>query len=284
MIDDAGQSDLPLAISNIAWLAVDEPAVADALQALKVRYVEIAPTKVFEDPTTTSPTERQDYVRFWADHNISLVAFQSMLFGRGDLQLFGNDAVRAETIDLLSRFIELAGAIEVGKLVFGSPKNRIVPSGMGATEANDIAIDFFRTLGQVAVDNNTMFCIEPNPSIYDCNFVTNAASGLELVKTVDHPGFKLHLDAAGMTLEGDPIARSIIAAGRYLAHFHASAPHLAALEDSVVDHRAAARALYGTRYDGFVSVEMRPGAAGTGPTNVAQAIRVARTQYASSQS
>lgn len=277
MIGEAG--GLPLAVSNIAWPADEEATVANTLLSLGINFVEIAPTKVFRDPTATSSAEQRAYSQFWADHNISIVAFQSMLFGRADLQIFGSPSVRAETAEVLSRFIELAGALEAGVLVFGSPKNRIVPTEMGLEEANDVAVDFFRALGQVATDNNTCFCIEPNPSVYDCNFITTAASGLDLVNTVDHPGFGLHLDAAGMTLQDDPLAHSIQDAASRLEHFHASAPNLGALEDSIVDHGAAANALREIHYAGYVSIEMRPGTAGTGPDNVARAVGIAREYY-----
>lgn len=275
---------LPLAVSNIAWPADEEIAVATTLQTLGVRFVEIAPTKVFADPTRTTKTERADYSQFWADHGITIVAFQSMLFGRADLQIFGDAAVRAETMTVLSRFIELAGALGAKTLVFGSPKNRIVPPGMGLPEAHDIAVEFFRTLGAVAIDNNTRFCIEPNPTIYDCNFVTTAAAGLDLVSDVEHPGFGLHLDIAGMTLQGDPLTESIHNAAARINHFHASAPYLGALEDTQVDHAEAARALRDINYSGYVSIEMRPGEAGTGPANIASAIKIARARYGDSTS
>ncbi|TFD51769.1 sugar phosphate isomerase/epimerase [Cryobacterium sp. Hh7] len=275
----ANGSESSLAVSNIAWPAEEEGAVAEMLQSLGVRNVEIAPTKVFADPTATSRTDRADYRRFWADHDISIVAFQSMLFGRADLQIFGDTGVRAETVTLLSRFIELAGNIDVGILVFGSPRNRVVPPEMDPAEARDIACDIFGKLGQVAADNNTQFCIEPNPSIYGCNFITTAAGGLDLVTAVDHRGFGLHLDAAGMTLEGDSLTESIHNAAAHLAHFHASAPNLGALEETLVDHQTAANALRDIKYSGFVSIEMRPGQPGTAPANVTHAVQIARRHY-----
>lgn len=120
---------------------------------------------------------------------------------------------------------------------------------------------------------------QPNPSVSDCNFVTTAASGLDLVNTVDHPGFGLHLDVSGMPLQGDPLMDSIHDAATRLVHFHASAPYLGELEDKIVDHQAAANALFDIRYAGYVSIEMRAGVAGTGPENITHAIRIAREHY-----
>jgi sugar phosphate isomerase/epimerase len=268
-----------LAASNIAWDQAEEAQIAELLHSRGITRVEIAPTKVFADPTSVSETEVRDYRALWNDQGIGIVAFQSMLFGREDLLVFGDDAVRRETIDYLARFIELAGRLGAGVLVFGSPRNRRVPDGMSPAEADDIAAGFFAKLGQIAVDNDTVFCIEPNPVAYDCNFVVDAAHGLGLVSRVAHPGFGLHLDAAGMTLAGDDLYDSVVAAASWLRHFHASAPFLGVLEDEVVRHDRAARALTDIGYDRTVSIEMRPAAEGGNVERIAAALDVAERYY-----
>jgi D-psicose/D-tagatose/L-ribulose 3-epimerase len=268
-----------LAVSNIAWHPEEEEQVANLLEALNVRHVEVAPTKIFADPLNVSKQEHSSYRRFWADHDIDVVAFQSMLFGRPELQVFGDRALRTETARVLGRFIELAGTLGVECLVFGSPRNRVVPPGMSGAEAQDIAVDFFAGLALVAAQNSTVFCIEPNPTAYDCNFVTTAAAGLELVRAVDHPGFGLHLDAAGMTLADDSLGDSIRAAGNTLQHFHASGPFLGPLETDFVAHAEAAEALRDTNYAGYISIEMRPGAVGAAAQQVRSAVELATALY-----
>jgi D-psicose/D-tagatose/L-ribulose 3-epimerase len=269
---------MTLAVSNIAWPADEELAVAARLAQLGVRAVEIAPTRVFTDPLHVPDHELIAYLAFWADHGAKVIAFQSMLFGRMDLTLFDDAATRRATRDHLVRFLELAGRMGVEVLVFGSPKNRRVPDGIPAEEAFAIARDFFADLGEIALQNGTCLCIEPNPPAYDCTFVTTAVQGRELVDAVNHPGFGLHLDAAGMTLAGDDIAAAITAA-RALRHFHVSAPHLGAIEDKVVDHDAAAGALASIGYDRHVSIEMRPGEFGEAPARVEAAVTLARRHY-----
>jgi D-psicose/D-tagatose/L-ribulose 3-epimerase len=270
-----------LAVSNIAWEAEDELAVAAALESLGVGHVEIAPTKVFADPLATTAAERDAYLRFWAEREITIVAFQSMLFGHPGLRLFDGRESRERTVAVLSGFIELAGSLGVGRLVFGSPKNRRVPEGMDSPVALSIAVDVFSALAEVAEDNGTCLCIEPNPEAYDCNFVTTARSGLDLVRAVDRPGFGLHLDAAGMTLAGDDVEKSIAESRAELRHFHASAPFLGPLESEVVDHAAAGRALADIGYEGFLSIEMRPSPLGRdgAVANVVEAVRLARDAY-----
>lgn len=265
-------------MSNIAWDADEETSVADVLERLGVDAVEIAPTKVFDDPLNVSDEELERYRSFWADHGVEVVAFQSMLFGRPDLQLFEDEPTRRATVSHLAGFLDLAGRLGSGALVFGSPKNRRVPDTMTIAEADDIATDFFAQLGVLAESAGTTLCLEPNPRAYDCNYVVDAAAGASLVARVNSPGFGLHLDAAGMALAGDD-ARSSIEANPDIRHFHISAPSLGELEESVVDHDAAAAGLATIHYGNVVSIEMRSGEAGSAAARVERAVALARSHY-----
>nr|WP_246335617.1 TIM barrel protein [Microcella alkalica] len=269
-----------MAVSNIAWSSEDEPAVAAALMRLSVTRVEVAPTKVFADPLAVSEKERGRYQKFWADHGISIVAFQSMLFGREGLQLFGEPGSRRELIETLRGFIDLAGSMGVHRLVFGSPKNRVRPPHMSEREAFTIAVDAFSVLGESAFRSGTVLCIEPNPPAYECNFVVNAAQARRLVGAVQSQGFGLHLDAAGLTLAGDDLAAEVVASGDAIQHFHISAPQLGPISAAGVDHRGAARSLKRVGYEGCVSIEMRPVPGSAAVESVEQAVNTARTEYA----
>ena len=77
-------------------------------------------------------------------------------------------------------------------------------------EAEAIAVAAFRELGDCASRHRVIFCIEPNPTAYDCDFITGAGEGADLVERVDCQGFGLHLDTAAMMLAGDPIAFSCL--------------------------------------------------------------------------
>jgi sugar phosphate isomerase/epimerase len=265
-----------LAVSNIAWEAAEEAAVAARLASEGVRAVEIAPTKVFADPTRVPDSDLDAYVAFWADHGIEVVAFQSMLFGRPDLAIFGDHDVRRATIERLVQFVDLAGRMGVGALVFGSPRNRLLPPGGSEESCWSIAVDVFGEIGRAARAAGTVFCLEPNPPQYGCDFITTAASGERLVREVDEPGFRLHLDAAGMTLAGDDVGASIRSASEILCHYHVSAPQLAPVEATEVDHTAAFDALRGIGYEGHVSIEMRGIDDGNAPARVAEAVALTR--------
>ena len=268
-----------LAVSNIAWHSSEDDRVFDVLREEGIDAIEVAPTRSYPDPVLVSREVAHRAAAEYADRGLEVVAFQSMLFGRGDLTIFDSSDVRDRTREHLERFIDLAGWMGAGRLVFGSPRNRRVPDSMEAAQAFDIAVDFFRALGDRATAAGTIFCIEPNPEIYDCNFVTTAEEGALLVDAVDKSGFGLHLDAAGMTLSGDDPLVSIESFGGVLRHFHASAPQLGDLEDAVVDHASAAKGLRSVGYRGVVSIEMRSRDEGLNADRVGAAIRLARRHY-----
>jgi D-psicose/D-tagatose/L-ribulose 3-epimerase len=270
---------MKLAVSSIAWTNEEEKEVAAALRELGVQYVEVAPTKVWDDPTKASDAEIQDYINFWQSYGITIVAFQSMLFSRPDLKIFETAGNRSETLKYLQDFIVLARKMGARVMVFGSPKNR-QRGEIPLDEATDVATDFFYKIGDAAKTNNVQFCIEPNPTDYACDFVTNADGGYKFVNQVNNEGFGLHLDIAGMTLAHDDITASIKQAQPLLRHFHISSPMLEQVEErDDVHHREAAAALRDINYDHFVSIEMRPGEAGTNVGRVKRAVIFAQEIY-----
>lgn len=270
---------MQLAISSIGWHTEEGVEVAEKLRELGVKHVEIAPTKLWKDPTQTSADEALAYVEWWAGYGITVSAFQSMLFARPDLKIFESDENRQATIEYMTKFLALAGTMDARKLVFGSPKNRQI-GDMPLEQAYNIATEFFDTLGTVATDNGVMLCLEPNAPQYNCDFITNAAEGAKFVRHVNNPGLGLHLDIACMALAGDNIGDSIRKSKDILEHFHISSPMLGLVEAREdVAHDDAAKALRDIAYDKFISIEMRPGDLGTNTKRVENAVRFAQKTY-----
>jgi sugar phosphate isomerase/epimerase len=243
-------------ISNIAWNPADDERVATWMREAGVQGVEIAPTKIWPKPLEATVDQLVGYRRWWEDRGIPIVAMQALLFGRADLAIFESQAKRDETLAYLERIMALAAALGAGPLVFGSPKNRKT-GGRPAAEVEAIAVEFFRRAGDAALRHHVTLCIEPNPVQYDCDWVTCARHGIEFVRKVAHPGFRLHLDAAGMKLAGDDFASSLRDARDALCHFHVSEPNLGSVGKGGVDHAEHARALRELGYAGWASVEMR---------------------------
>lgn len=247
---------MKLALSNIAWNSSDDAWVADMFRDRGIRAVEVAPTKIWPKPLEVSESEARRYRDFWRDRGVEIVAMQALLFGKPELAIFETAAKRREMLDYLDGIMRLASWLGCGPLVFGSPKNRRV-GDLDRTAAWSIAVDFFRSAGELAQSHGVCLCIEPNPPQYACDFVTNSTDGRRLVDEVGHPGFGLHLDAAGMTMAGESIADVLPKHAGMIRHFHASEPELGRLALGGVRHDDAAMALRAAGYSGFCSVEMR---------------------------
>lgn len=268
-----------LAVSSIAWAKEEEIEVAEKLRELGVTKVELAPTKIWEDPTKASAEDAQKVVEWWNNYGIEVVAFQSMLFARPDLKLFESEENWVECLQYLKDFIVLAGRMGAKKMVFGSPKNR-QRGEMSYEDAFAIATNFFSEIAKTAEENNVVFCIEPNAPQYNCDFVTTAKQGADLVLAVNHPGFGLHLDTACMALAGDNISQSIHEYADLLQHFHISAPMLDQVEQREdVDYTGAAKALSDIKYDKVISLEMRPGDNVTNVDRIERAVKFIQSTF-----
>jgi len=272
---------LKLAISNIAWEPAEDEAIAALMRQHGFSGVEIAPTKIWPKPLESTRAERQDYRQRWIDRGLPICAMQSLLFGHPECQLFQTIAAREAMASYLKGMIDLAADVGAEVLVFGSPGNRkrdVTP----IEAALDKAIPFFRDVGAHAASAGVSFCIEPNPPAYACDFITTSTEGRSLVDAVNQPGFGLHLDGAGMTLAGENAAESAARQAGHFRHFHLSAPQLAPVNAAVpIQYDDVARVLRRSRYERWVSIEMRSSGKAEGNLSaVGTALEFARTTFA----
>ena len=246
---------MKLAISNIAWDVSENDHIKDILLELNVHAIEIAPTKFWDNPLAATEASIQQHKSYWNDSNIEIIAMQSMLFNQPNLTIFDSTEASNNTLTYLEKIIELGAALGVKAFVFGSPKNRQV--GQLTPEKYEHAVHFFTRLGEIALKNDTTFCIEPNPAIYNCDFINNTKEAVELIQKVNHPGFQLHLDAAALLLNEENIEEAITLAAPYLKHFHISEPYLNEIKEAKGNHELIANSLRKIDYSNFISIEMK---------------------------
>lgn len=245
-----------IAISNIAWDPQEDQEILDLMHRYHIRGLEVAPKKVWPSPETVSDTLLQNYRTVWKKQGFQIVATQAILYDHPELTIFQNETTRQQTFDYIAKMIILSAKLGASAIVFGSPKNRHI-GDIKPSQALDIAISFFRSLGEIANKNNTHLCIEPNPPDYGCNFICNTQEGIDLVKRVDHPGFRLHLDAGALTLNGESYEQAITDAFPLMQHFHISEPWLGLTGMSNADHSTIAKTLRTLGYQHWVSIEMK---------------------------
>ena len=242
-----------ISISNLAWENVIEGAVFDELRARGLSHIEIAPTKIWPEWRNINATSVSFFRERITDFEAS--SFQSLLFGKPELSIFGSDEIKQETFLHLKIVADLAASLGAKPLVFGSPKNRD-PQDKSTDVAFAEAKEFFALIGDYCDKIGVTLCLEANPTQYGCKFITNTAEASKLVRAVNSNGFRLHLDTACMLLAGDDVEKTITENHDILAHFHASEPNLGGFQKPESHHHIAAEALKKIGYLGFVSIEM----------------------------
>lgn len=248
---------MKLAISNIAWDLGEERTVGSRLRGWGIAGVEVAPSRVWPDLAAVSDSEVASYRAFWLDHDMVIPSMQALLYGRPDLTIFHDASTRARTLAYLHHAVRIGALLGAKVLVFGSPRNR-QRGDMRDDVASAIAVDFFTTLGDQAVDAGVAIALEANPLEYGCDFLMTNVEVAAFVRTLDHPGIVHHVDLGGTILAGE-LPGEIVRDAWPVAHVHASEPHLASFgtHDHEHAHRALAGALTTAGYSRWVSIEMR---------------------------
>lgn len=250
---------MKIAISNLAWNADEEEAVFALLRDRGLSSVEIAPAKFCPDILAATKEDALAQRARCAAAGVSVVAFQSLLFGHPELVLFAEAKTREATLAYLNKLAELASWLGAGPLVFGSPKNRRRPEGLEPPAARKIASEFFRAWSQRCHELGAVAALEPNAPDYGCNFMVTAAETAAVVQDTASPACRLNLDAGVMTMNGEDPARTVAEVADLIGHVHVSEPRLAPVNgQNAARHRALAAALRKNGYAGFVSIEMLP--------------------------
>ena len=241
---------MKLSISNIAWGAQLDEAAYELMRKNGFTALEIAPTRIFPQ----SPYDRIEEARLWSEqlmkeHGIGVCSMQSIWYGRSE-KLFGTEEERAALSDYTKRAILFAEATGCKNLVFGCPRNRVIPEGV----SDGAAVEFFREMGNFAFSHNTVLAIEANPPIYNTNYINGTPDAIALIKAVRSPGFLLNLDV-GTMIHNDESVGVLEGNVKYINHVHISEPNLVPLKKREL-HAELMRALKREDYRGAVSIEM----------------------------
>jgi sugar phosphate isomerase/epimerase/nucleoside-diphosphate-sugar epimerase len=199
-------------VSNLAGILDREK-----LLHFGVREIEIAPHKHFGADFITQPLEYFD--RFKEDCIYSL---QSLHYP----QQFNMHTDYDDVLQYTKRVVDIAEYIGARVLVFGSPKLR-----SGGKE--EVAVQFFRELGDHIGNKSIVVCIEPNARVYGCDFLVNSTETRLFLEKVNRPmQIRMVLDVGCMSLEKEDSALVMEANMDWLEHVHFSAPNLTSLVES----------------------------------------------------
>lgn len=201
---------------------------------------------MFENPYADLEAVRRYACMLKEKYNLSIPSMQSIWYGVTK-SIFGTDEDRAYLIDYTKRAVDFACAAGCKNMVFGCPKNRNLPDGAHAEEA----YDFFRAIGDYAAAYDTVIALEPNPPIYNTNFINTTAQALAFVQAVNSDGLRINLDI-GTMIYNDERFSSIAPHAGWINHIHLSEPNLVRIEK-----RAFHEEIHMLDYDRYLSIEMR---------------------------
>lgn len=267
-----------LAISNIAWDVDEEPAIARLLQRQGIDAIDVAPSKYFPEPAKATEQDIARVAQWWSERGIEITGMQALLFGTQGLNLFGPTEVREAMLRHLAAVCRIGAGLGARRLVFGSPKNRD-RGGLGEQAALDLAVPFFRQLGDIARAEGVTICLEPNPTRYGANFLTSSAETAQLVRLLAHPAVRMQLDTGTLTLNGEDPQAVLQDCAPLIGHVHASEPDLLPLGDGRADHDRLAVALKRSLPDHVVTIEMLATQAEPHATSIERALDVAIRHY-----
>lgn len=245
---------MKLSVSNLAFPIEKRPATYRLLAAAGLHGVEVAPTRVqpWEDMSARAGEEERSVIE---DAGLQVSSLQAIFYGLPSLQLLGDSAAFESMCEHTARLGEYANALGAKVAVFGAPAHR----NRGSTDedrAFNLAAIRFRRLGDALSGSGLVLGIEPIPLSYKGDFLQSATEVERMVRMVDHPNIRLHLDTGCVMLGGGNIGDAIRSGADVLAHFQAAEPDLGGFENPRSPHTEAGRALLDSGYLGWVAIEM----------------------------
>ncbi|MEO6244022.1 MAG: sugar phosphate isomerase/epimerase [Opitutaceae bacterium] len=111
-----------------------------------------------------------------------------------------------------------------------------------------------KNLARHAEARGVTICIEPL-NRFETDFLNTCDQGLKLIKAINSPAVKLHLDTFHMNIEEKDQAAAIRKAGKLLGHFHACGSDRGTPGGDHIAWPAIVKALKSIRYKGDVVIE-----------------------------
>ncbi|MBN2137909.1 MAG: sugar phosphate isomerase/epimerase [Sedimentisphaerales bacterium] len=248
---------MKFALCNEMFEGVAFADVCAAAARLGYDGLEIAPFTLADSADAVSSEQRKQVRRAAADNGLEIVGLHWLFAGPAGLHMTTtDDLVWGRTRDYLSCLIDLCADLGGKILVLGSPKQRSLPPGQTKDGAIRRAADLLAGVLDKAAALDATICLEPLSPV-ETDFINTVAQGMEIVRQINHPNLKIHLDVKAMCSEARPvpeIIRSVKA--EYVGHFHVNDANLYGPGMGAVDYAPIAEAINDIGWDKWLSVEV----------------------------
>jgi sugar phosphate isomerase/epimerase len=248
---------MKFALCNEMFQSRPMPEVCSIVKSLGYHGLEIAPFTLGPSATEVTQRQRKETRKIIADHGLETVGLHWLLAGPTGLHMTTPDqAAWQRTRDYFAVLLDLCNDLGGKVLVLGSPKQRSITEGQTKQGAWRRALDLFSSLLDRAAKLDLTICLEPlSPA--ETNFINTVAEGMKMVRQIDHPNFKIHLDVKAMSSEPTPVP-AIIRSVKVedIGHFHVNDPNLYGPGMGDVHYAPIAEAVRDIGYDKWLSVEV----------------------------
>ena len=218
--------------------------------------LEVAPFTLAPAITDVSDDRLAECRSLAEDAGLEIVGLHWLLAKTEGFHLNSDEAaVRRATAEYLRALARACGRLGGTVMVLGSPNERRIPAGATREQATGWAADTLSQTTAALADAGVTLCIEPlAPS--ETDFLQTADEAADLMRRIDHPNVRLHLDVKAMWSEPASIPDIIAEHAGHTGHFHANDANLRGPGTGEVDFRPIFAALADAGYDGWVSVEV----------------------------
>jgi sugar phosphate isomerase/epimerase len=231
--------------------------VCSTASRLGYHGIEIAPFTLSSSAEDISAEQRKEVRQIIEDHDLETVGLHWLFAGPAGLHMTTEDnQIRGRTRDYLSCLLDLCSDLGGKVLVLGSPKQRSIVEGQTKEGAWQRAVELLSSVLDKAGELDLTICLEPLSPV-ETNFINTVAEGMKMVRQINHPNLKIHLDVKAMCSEPTPapdIIRSVRAED--IGHFHVNDANLYGPGMGDVDYGPIAEAIKAVGWDKWLSVEV----------------------------
>jgi sugar phosphate isomerase/epimerase len=231
--------------------------VCSVAGSLGYHGIEIAPFTLAASAKDVTPNARKEARRIIEDHGLETVGLHWLFAGPTGLHMTTTDnQIRARTRDYLSCLLDLCSDLGGKVLVLGSPKQRSIVEGQTKDGAWQRAVELLSSVLDKAGSLGLTICLEPlSPA--ETNFINTVAEGMKMVRQINYPNLKIHLDVKAMCSEPTPVP-DVIRSVRLedIGHFHVNDSNLYGPGMGDVDYGPIAEAINEVGWNKWLSVEV----------------------------
>lgn len=237
---------MKLSISNIAWDSEHNDKVYEYLSKKGFSAIEIAPTKIFPTEPYSHIDEAQEFSgNLLNKYGLKISSMQSIWYGMTG-NIFSSSEERTALRDYTYKAVDFAKAIGCKNLVFGNPKAR----NKGDSNDDKEVADFFCDIADYAVNNGTYIALEPNPVIYNTDFINKTSEAFDYCKNLGNKNLRVNVDLGTVIYNNESL--DVVKENIDLVnHIHISEPYLAKIEMHKLHKQ-----LKELNYDNYFSIEM----------------------------